>query len=479
MIGPLTATLEQIDIPADWIGIRAMQEVSSWRAMRDGHPQQNERGLNQGAMVEVLAAGQFGYSATNRLTPEALRAAAQRAYDQAIASSQWAIHRFTQAVRPPIKGSYRSPYIKSFDSLGVGEINDLLRQLCERLKVSAAVVRTSAIARTHEVDTWFVSSNGSEIHQKIAMVESHLGAIAQAPGVTQSRTDNGYLARSYQGGWERFTEDDLWERATRIGEQAVALLEAPDCPTESTTLVLAPDQMMLQIHESVGHPLELDRILGDERNYAGGSFVKPQDFGKLTYGSKLMNITFDTTLEGELASYQFDDTGTPSDREYLIREGVLQRGIGGLESQSRLNVPGVACTRACNWNRPAIDRMANINLEPGDTDFESMIGQIESGVYMASNRSWSIDDQRQKFQFGCEYARKIENGQLTTLLKNPNYRATTPQFWANLSQVGDGKTLKVYGTPYCGKGEPNQLIRVGHASPVCAFENIEVFGGAE
>ena len=129
-----------------------------------------------------------------------------------------------------------------------------------------------------------------------------------------------------------------------------------------------------------------------------------------------MNITFDTTLEGELASYQFDDTGTPSDREYLIREGVLQRGIGGLESQSRLNVPGVACTRACNWNRPAIDRMANINLEPGDTDFESMIGQIESGVYMASNRSWSIDDQRQKFQFGCEYARKIENGQLTTLL---------------------------------------------------------------
>ncbi|MEM9150036.1 MAG: TldD/PmbA family protein [Cyanobacteria bacterium P01_F01_bin.3] len=478
MIGHLTAALEQIDIPADWIGIRAMQEVSSWRAMRDGYPQQNDHGLSQGAMVEVLAAGQFGYSATNQLTFESLRKAAQQAYNQAIATSQWAIYRFTQAVRPPVKGSYISPCVNTFDGMGVGEINDLLRQLCKHLKVSTAVVRTSAIARTHNVDTWFVSSNGSQIHQKLAMVESHLGAIAQAPGVTQSRTDNGYLARSYQGGWERFTEDDLWERATRIGQQAVALLEAPDCPDESTTLVLAPDQMMLQIHESVGHPLELDRILGDERNYAGGSFVKPKDFGSLVYGSKLMNITFDTGLEGELASYEFDDTGTPSERAYLIRDGILQRGLGGLESQRRLNVPGVACTRACSWNRPAIDRMANINLEPGETEFESMISSIESGVYMESNRSWSIDDQRQKFQFGCEYARKIENGQLTTLLKNPNYRSTTPKFWSSLAQVGDGKTFKVYGTPYCGKGEPNQLIRVGHASPVCAFEDIEIFGGA-
>lgn len=477
MIGQLTAALEQIDIPADWIGIRAMQEVSSYRAMRDGYPQQNRRELNRGAMVEVLAAGQFGYSATNHLTAQALRQAAQQAYEQAIAASQWAIHHFTQAVRPAIKGTYRSPYAKPFDSLSVSEINDLLRRLCDRLKVSAAVVRTSAIARTHEIDTWFVSSNGSEVHQRLNLIEGHLGAIAQAPGVTQSRSDNGYLARSYQGGWERFLDDTLWARAERIGQQAVDLLSAPNCPDEATTLVLAPDQMMLQLHESVGHPIELDRILGDERNYAGGSFVKPTDFGQLVYGSPLMNVTFDATLAGELASYEFDDTGTPADKAYLIREGVLQRGLGGLESQERLGVPGVACTRACSWNRPAIDRMANINLEPGETDFDTMISRIESGVYMESNRSWSIDDQRHKFQFGCEYARKIENGQLTTLLKNPNYRSTTTQFWQNLDQVGNYHSLKVYGTPYCGKGEPNQLIRVGHASPACAFKNIEVFGG--
>lgn len=478
MIGHLTATLEQIDIPADWIGIRALQETSAYRAMRDGHPQQNERALNRGAMVEVLAQGQFGYSATNQLTPEALRAAAQRAYEQAVAASRWAIHRFSESVRPPVTGEYVSPYQQALDSLGVSEVNDLLRKLCEHLKVSTAIVRTSAIARTHEVESWFVSSNGSQVHQKLMMLESHLSAIAQAPGVTQSRTDNGYLARSYQGGWELFSGTDLCERASRIGEQAVELLTAPDCPDTLTTLVLAPDQMMLQLHESVGHPLELDRILGDERNYAGGSFVQPQDFGNLVYGSPLMNVTFDTTQAGEIASYRFDDTGAIADRQYLIREGVLERGLGGLESQSRLNVPGVACARACSWNRPAIDRMANINLEPGDTGFDEMIASIEDGVYMASNRSWSIDDQRHKFQFGCEYARKIEQGKLTGLLKNPNYRATTPQFWSSLSQVGNGETLQTFGTPYCGKGEPNQLVRVGHASPVCAFKNIEVFGGA-
>jgi predicted Zn-dependent protease len=437
MIGHLTATLEQINLPADWIGIRAVREHSSWRAMRDGHPQQNERGLNQGAMVEVLAHGQFGYSATHQLTSEALRAAAQRAYEQAIATSQWAIHHFTQAVRPAIKGEHVSACQKALSALSVGEVNDLLRKLCEHLEVSSDIVRTSAVARSHEIESWFVSSNGSEVYQKLILLETHLGAIAQAPGITQSRSNNGYLAHSYQGGWETFQSADLWAQATRIGEQAVELLSAPDCPDTATTLVLAPDQMMLQIHESVGHPLELDRILGDERNYAGGSFVRSQDFGTLQYGSALMNITFDATAPGELASYEFDDVGTPAERQYLIESGVLQRGLGGLESQRRLNVPGVACSRACSWNRPAIDRMANINLEPGETDFETLISTIENGVYMESNRSWSIDDQRHKFQFGCEYARKIEQGKLTTVLKNPNYRATTPQFWHSLSQVGD------------------------------------------
>ena len=218
--------------------------------------------------------------------------------------------------------------------------------------------------------------------------------------------------------------------------------------------------------------------MGDERNYAGGSFVKPSDFGTLSYGSPLMNITFNPTVSGEFASYGFDDTGATATKEYLVKDGVLQRGLGSLESQSRLNVEGVACARATSWNRPPIDRMANINLESGTESLDEMLAGIERGIYMEANRSWSIDDQRHKFQFGCEYAKLIEGGQLTKTVKNPNYRATTPQFWHSLVNVGNDSTWKMYGTPFCGKGEPNQIIRVGHGSPVCAFENIEVFGGA-
>jgi predicted Zn-dependent protease len=330
-----------------------------------------------------------------------------------------------------------------------------------------------------ETEHHFVSSNGAEIEQQYIHITTDYAATAQDGLNVQKRTDNGMFARSYQGGMEIFAPELIFARARQIGEEAVELLAAEECPEAIATLVLAPDQMMLQIHESVGHPLELDRILGDERNYAGSSFVKLTDFGNLVYGSPLMNITFDPTVEGQFASYAFDDGGMGATKEYLIKEGILLRGLGGLDSQARAQVPGVANLRACSWNRPPIDRMANLNLEPGESSLAEIIANIEYGVYMESNRSWSIDDYRNKFQFSCEYARLIENGQLTKTLKNPNYRGITSQFWRNLVAVGDRSTREIYGTPYCGKGEPNQAIRVGHASPVCAFANIEVFGGGK
>lgn len=477
MISELAKILESIDIPADWVGIRAVKETETTRAMRDGLPRSNRQSFSQGAMVEVLAQGQLGYAATNQLTPEGLQAAATIAYQQAIAATPWRIHAWSAQQRPKVVGQYASPRVKGFDMLTPADINDVLVQICHKLKVSEQVVQTTASAVTHDIDAWFVSSNGSEVYQQFSLIASHFGVTVQEGPVIQNRSNNGYLARSYQGGWELFPDERLWQDVDRIGQQALELLVAEECPDTATTLVLAPDQMMLQIHESVGHPLELDRILGDERNYAGGSFVKPADFGQLQYGSPLMNITFDPTVAGQYASYRFDDTGAPATREYLIRDGQLERGLGSLESQSRLGIPGVACARASSWNRPPIDRMANINLEPGETSFEAMISGIEHGVYMETNRSWSIDDQRHKFQFGCEYAKLIENGQITKTLRNPNYRATTPQFWHSLTQVGDRSTWEIYGTPFCGKGEPNQVIRVGHASPICAFREIEVFGG--
>ena len=478
MISELVKILETIDVPAEWVGIRVVKETASYRSVRDGKPQMNGRSLNRGAMVEAMVNGQIGYGATNSFDGDSIRIAAEAAYQQALAASQWAIHPMTTVVRPKVTGQYVSPFQKSQDALSPGEVNDLLVRLCDTMNVSDKIVQTSASATNNEIETWFVSSNGSEVYQKFLFLQTHFGVTAQAGPVVQMRAHNGPRAHCYQGSWELFPPPDVWAQAQLVGEQGVELLTAAECPTETTTLVLAPDQMMLQIHESIGHPLELDRILGDERNYAGGSFVTPSDFGHLSYGSPLMNVTFNPTVSGELASYGFDDTGAAAQREYLIQDGVLQRGLGSLESQARLGVEGVACARATSWNRPAIDRMANINLEAGSDSFEEMISGVEHGVFMEANRSWSIDDQRHKFQFGCEYAKLIEQGKLTKTLRNPNYRSTTPRFWHSLAKVGDESTWEMYGTPFCGKGEPNQIIRVGHGSPVCVFDKIEVFGGA-
>ena len=200
-------------------------------------------------------------------------------------------------------------------------------------------------------------------------------------------------------------------------------------------------------------------------------------FGSYRYGSPLLNVTFDPTHDEQYATYAFDDDGSPAEKTYLIRAGLLERPLGGLLSQQRAGLPGVANSRADGWNRPPIDRMANLNIEPGTTALADMIASIERGIMMRTNVSWSIDDSRNKFQFGCEWGQLIENGKLTTVVKNPNYRGISATFWRSLKMAGDAHTVEMLGTPYCGKGEPGQIMRCGHASPACLFESVDVFGG--
>jgi predicted Zn-dependent protease len=304
-----------------------------------------------------------------------------------------------------------------------------------------------------------------------------LAVTAHAGGDTQTRTLHGHRGICQQGGEEILLRFGYVDSGRRLADEAIELVLAPNCPAGRMDVLLLPDQMILQIHESIGHPLELDRILGDERNFAGTSFVTPDMFGSYRYGSELLNVTFDPTRHEELASYAFDDDGAPARREYLIRDGVLERPLGGAISQQRAGLPGVANTRADSWNRPPIDRMANINLETGDATLADLIAGVDRGVLMETNRSWSIDDSRNKFQFGCERGRVIEHGRLGGVVKNPNYRGVSASFWRSLARVGDASTLQVLGTPYCGKGEPAQIIRVGHASPACVFADVDVFGG--
>ena len=470
--------ISAVDVPADWVGIREVYEAHTPRVIRDGVPVANGRFATHGLMVEVLVDGQFGYYGTPDLTLDGVSRASKKAFTQARHAAKHSACSFTEQARPKNVGKYQSPFAKKKDSISAGQLNKILLDAYNHLKVSDKIVSARALAQTVETIFHFISSNGSDITQEFLMVEFDLSATAAEGTNQQTRTFGGMRGTCRQIGMEFFDQWEIMAHAQKIGEQALELLSADETPTGEMDLVIASDQMMLQIHESVGHALEVDRILGDERNYAGWSFVKLEDFGKLQYGSKLMNITFDPTVSSEFASYGYDDGGLKATREYIIKDGVLLRGLGGMESQLRSGVPGVANFRASSWNRAPIDRMANLNLEPGNASFDNIISSVEKGIYMESNRSWSIDDYRNKFQFGCEYAKLIENGNLTKTVRNPNYRGISNPFWNSLKMVGSEDTFGIYGTPNCGKGEPNQVIRVGHASPVCLFENVQVFGGA-
>jgi len=463
--------LKQARQSADWAGLRYSRETTRRREVRNDRPEKNESTLDEGVTCEVLVDGHFGYAASADVSAAGLKRAFERAITTSRATSGHKVHAFSLSARPQAQGQYQSPYQKKLDDTTLTEITDCLLAASRAMQVSELVVNRRACATTIQTRIDYFSSNGADTRQSFDMVDIELAATAVQGVQSQSRS----WSHTGQFGGEAFDRHTLAEQARRIAGEALELLAAPNCPSLRMDLILLPDQMMLQIHESIGHPLELDRILGDERNYAGWSFVKPADFGSLQYGSALMNITFDPTKAGSLASYAFDDGGNPARREFLIEKGVLKRGLGSLESQQRSGLAGVANFRSASWNRAPIDRMANVNLEAGTSTLQELIGGVQNGILMGTNRSWSIDDYRNKFQFGCERGQLIKDGQLGPVVRNPNYRGVTVDFWNKLAGVGC--EVSTYGTRFCGKGEPNQVIRVGHSSPACLFRGVEVFGG--
>jgi len=462
-----------------WVGVRLIEEHSYIFSAQDGLIKSPRQSLSHGAQVEIRSQdlNYIGYAATSDLSDAGLFRAANRALKNANIQSKFGLEPLPHRVRPSHQGSYQSHQLKPIDLLSQGQIASSLKKITEVMRSRANITRAFGYLNYTRREQSYQSSDGANITQSFDLWSQDYSCIAEEGGEIQRRSFFGGQAMCLQGGLESFDEAWLVSHASRAADQARMLVAAPDCPAEVTNLVLAPDQMLLQIHESIGHPLELDRILGDERNYAGWSFVKLEDFGNLQFGSPLLNVVFNPLPQTGFASYAYDDGGLLATKEYLIKNGKLLRPLGGAESQERSRLPGVANFRTSNWNRAPIDRMANIDIEPGETSFDSLISNIDSGIYMESNTSWSIDDYRNKFQFGCEFARKIENGKLTTVLKNPNYRGECLKFWHSLKQVGNYETFQRFGSPYCGKGEPSQVIRVSHASPACHFENVEVFGG--
>ena len=426
---------------------------------------------DRGAMLTAVVDGGYGYCATSDLSQAGLQAALDKATAWAEATRGKSVLKFDPSRMPAPKGEYESPFLK--ERLKKKEIVELLMAECRAAKLDDRIVERYAGMELVDEERTYYTNTGGELRQRFHYTIPHARMTANAGVVTQSRS----LDHARQGGWEEVEAAGFRGCGERLARQALELLEAPNCPSGKMDVLLMPDQMMLQIHESIGHPLELDRILGDERNYAGTSFVRPEMFGEYQYGSKLLNVTFDPTHREQLASYAFDDEGTEARKVFLIRDGILVAPLGGMLSQLRSGMRGTANARASGWNRPPIDRMANLNVEPGTSTLEEMIGSIRRGVLMRTNVSWSIDDSRNKFQFGCEWGEMIEDGRITGVVKNPNYRGVSATFWRSLRMVGNRDTFEVLGTQLCGKGEPNQGVYVGHAAPPCVFADVDVFGG--
>lgn len=458
----------------DFCSLRYVEERSEQLVVRQNITQPIEINHDVGMMITIINKGGIGYAATSDLTETGLHNAIKNAHLWAKRTQNHTIAQFSTIPMPHRSGHYASSVTKEWSQVSIADKLALLHEEAAQAKIDDRIVDWETSLWSIQREQLYLTNYGGEISQTHHYLLPNIIVTANKGSETQRRSLGDYCR---QGGLEILEQIDFKGQARQLAEQSLQLLAAPNCPNDQRTVVLDPDQMMLQIHESIGHPVELDRILGDERNYAGTSFVTLNMFGSYQYGSPLLNVTFDPTHTEQLASYGFDDEGLPAEKVYIIQEGILKNPLGGTLSQARAQLMGTANSRASDWNRPPIDRMANLNIEPGSSDFSEIISATERGILMQTNLSWSIDDSRNKFQFGCEWGQLIENGELTTLVKNPNYRGISATFWRNLTHVGNAETFQMLGTPFCGKGEPNQVIRVGHASPICAFANVDIFGG--
>jgi TldD protein len=335
---------------------------------------------------------------------------------------------------------------------------------------------TEATVRAQREERVFRSSEGADITQAFVECGAGIDALAVSEeGRVQIRSyPSAHGGSSAQAGWE-FVEGLALEReAPRVGEEAAALLQADACPAGVTTIVLDNEQMVLQVHESVGHPTELDRVYGTEAAYAGTSFLKPGDLGSLRYGSEAMNITADSTTPGGLGTFAYDDEGVPAGRQPVVQEGVLSGFLSSRETASMIGAGSGGSMRADGWSRMPLVRMTNLHLEPGEGTFEDLLADVDDGLFLQTNKSWSIDDKRLNFQFGTQIAWEIRKGKLGKMLRDATYMGVTPVFWARLDAVAGPEEWRLYGLTNCGKGQPGQHAHVSHGTSAGRFHNVQV-----
>jgi TldD protein len=449
-------------------------------AVRDGAASALTDARSQGIGVRVRTERAWGFATASELSTAAARSTARLAVRLAQAAGRTAPERLrvTEDVGPE-NGRYESVVRRDPFEVPREEIVALLSDAESRLHVGRGLKSGLASFQAWEETKWFASSDGASFRAHIVQVGAGLTATAVRGSRVQRRSTPSSFGGDYrQAGFEFVESLGLVERAEAVGREAVKLLDAPACPTGVTTLVLGSSQLALQVHESVGHAVELDRIFGTEAGFAGTSWVPAEMVGRLRYGSDAMNIVADATEPGGLGTFGWDDEGVPAQRTPIVKNGTLVGVLSSRESTARLGVAhSSGAARADGASGSPLVRMTNIDLLPGDLSFSELLEGVTDGVFVDTNRSWSIDDKRLNFQFGTEVGHRIVNGEVGELVRNSIYSGMGPEFWSSMDAVGDSSTWHLWGLPNCGKGQPVQLARVSHGAPAARFRNVAVRGG--
>jgi TldD protein len=443
--------------------------------IRNGQVERVDAQSGEGIGVRVRVGGAWGFAATR----DATREGAERALSAALGVARAMPASVDRPMTPlaPARGHWSGPC--EIDPFGI-PLEDRLELLVAAeagLHGDERIVQTTSEAILRRQTSAFASSEGAACTQLRVECGGGIQAIAVDGDELQVRSyPSAHGGDVGLGGWERVLALDLAGNAPRVREEVLELLSAPACPTGRRTLVLSSEQLALQVHESIGHALELDRILLGEASYAGTSWVSPTDLGALRYGSEHLTVIADATLPGALGSFGWDDEGVAGGRTTLIADGTLLAALSDRQSASAQGLGASAgCARADGFARQPIVRMTNVSIAPGSGGtIEDLIADTDDGILLETNRAWSIDDRRLHFQFGTEVGHVIRGGELAGLVRNPSYAGITPQFWGSLDAVGSESSWRVHGLLNCGKGEPGQLMRVSHGTAPARFRDVEV-----
>jgi TldD protein len=426
--------------------------------------------------VRTLVSGAWGFASSHHLTLEEVDRITDLAIEIARASSRAPGGHID--LGPPVSslGKYQTPIeIDPFSLPRETKLAELLAADTALAGEPQVSVRRSNLTFIRE-DKWFGNTEGARTEQTIFETGGGIQALAVGGGEVQTRSYPASFGRQQvTAGWEAVLNWDLSGNAPRIAGEAVALLTADACPRDlTTTLILGGDQVALQVHESCGHPIELDRVYGSEAAYAGTSFLTPEKLDTFQYGSEFVNLTAESQRPLGLGTFGWDDEGIPAQSTPIVKEGLFVGYLMSRETASQLGKVSNGCMRASGWNRTPLIRMTNVSLEAGTWDLEDMIADTDQGIFMETNRSWSIDDRRYNFQFGTEVGYEIKHGKLGRLLRNPTYTGITPHFWNSCDAIASADHWKMYGTPNCGKGQPGQVAHTGHGAAPARFRNVRV-----